>query len=102
MQHDAFAPSFLVDVTSTWDQKIAALTHYRSQLAVPGDEATGEGAAGREASVTKISTREFWLAVEGRARHFGELIGAPLAEPFWSRLPLAVTDLLAILPGGVR
>jgi bacillithiol biosynthesis deacetylase BshB1 len=94
MQHDHFTPSFLVDVTETWDQKMEALSAYSSQLAVPQGEPEGV--------VTKVSTREFWLAVEGRARHFGELIGAALAEPYLSRLPLAVGDLLSILPGGVR
>ena len=49
-----------------------------------------------------MATPEFRLAVEGRARHFGLMIGAELGEPFWSRLPLAVGDLLAVLPGGVR
>jgi hypothetical protein len=52
--------------------------------------------------VTKVASREFRLAVEGRARHFGQLIGAELGEPFWSPLPLAVRDLLALLPGGPR
>ena len=52
--------------------------------------------------MTKVATPEFWHAVEGRARHFGLLINAELGEPFWSRLPLAVADPLAILPGGVR
>jgi N-acetylglucosamine malate deacetylase 1 len=124
MQHDVFAPTFLVDVTATWEAKLAALRAYRSQLYVPPaagerEERTageplegGERPAGRgpdaaqprapEAQVTKISTREFWLAVEGRARHFGELIGAELAEPFWSRLPIAIFDLMAIVPRGVR
>jgi N-acetylglucosamine malate deacetylase 1 len=99
MQHDHFTPSFLVDVSRDWERKIAALSEYRSQLAVPDPEPGGTAESG---SVTKISTTEFWLAVEGRARHFGELIGAAFAEPYWSRLPLAVSDLLAILPGGVR
>jgi hypothetical protein len=49
-----------------------------------------------------VSSREFRLAVEGRARHFGQLIGAELGEPFWSPVPLAVADLLALLPGGPR
>jgi hypothetical protein len=49
-----------------------------------------------------VTPPEFWLAVEWRARHFGELIGAPLGEPFWSSGPLAVGDPMAILPGGVR
>jgi len=51
---------------------------------------------------TKVSSREFRLAVEGRARHFGQLIGVALGEPFWSAQPLAVADLLAIVPGGQR
>ncbi|MBV8202583.1 MAG: hypothetical protein JOZ15_18355, partial [Acidobacteria bacterium] len=57
---------------------------------------------GGEQGATKVSSREFRLAVDGRARHFGQLIGAELGEPFWSPLPLAVADLLALLPGGLR
>jgi len=30
------------------------------------------------------------------------MINAELGEPFWSRTPLAVRDLLMLLPGGVR
>lgn len=98
MQHDAFDPSFVVDVTSAWATKQRALDCYRSQLYQPGEER----AAGPE---TKVATRDFRLAMEGRARHFGNLIGAELGEPFWSPLPLAVPDaatLLALRPGGVR
>ena len=54
------------------------------------------------APMTKVASPEFRLAVEGRARHFGLLIGAALGEPFWSRGPLAAGDLLSLLPGGVR
>jgi N-acetylglucosamine malate deacetylase 1 len=94
MQHDHFTPSFLVDVTAGWEAKIASMRAYRSQL--HGGGATSAG------PVTKVSTPEFWHAVEGRARHFGELISAAYAEPFWSRAPLAVADPTSILPGGVR
>ena len=94
MQHDHFTPSFLVDVTAGWEAKIASMRAYRSQL--HGGGATSEGPA------TKVSTPEFWHAVEGRARHFGELISVAYAEPFWSRTPLAVADPMSILPGGVR
>ena len=99
MQHDLFTPSFLVDVTSTWDAKLASLAAYRSQLHQPGEEAAKEG---EEPPMTKVASPEFRLAVEGRARHFGLLIGAALAEPFWSRGPLAAGDLMSLLPGGVR
>ncbi|HKI05969.1 MAG TPA: bacillithiol biosynthesis deacetylase BshB1 [Thermoanaerobaculia bacterium] len=96
MQHDLFEPSFIVDVTSTWEAKLESLSAYGSQLHQPGREEKGGG------PVTKVSTPDFRFAVEGRARHFGLLIGATFGEPFWSRLPLAVPDPMAILPGGVR
>lgn len=96
MQHDLFEPSFLVDVSSVWDAKIASLAAYRSQLYQPDQKED------RDEPKTKISSRELWYALEGRARHFGLLIGAEFAEPFWSRGPLAVHDLLSILPGGIR
>jgi N-acetylglucosamine malate deacetylase 1 len=99
MQHDSFEPSFIVDVTAVWELKLAALREYRSQL---HQEKRDQKDSRDEAPMTKVATPEFWLAVEGRARHFGLLIGAALGEPFWSRLPLAVADPLAILPGGVR
>lgn len=97
MQHDPFEPSLVVDVTSVWEVKERALDCYRSQIY------QRDGA--RDLPETKVATRDFRLAVEGRARHFGLMIGATYGEPFWSRLPIAVGDagtLLALLPGGVR
>ncbi len=93
MQHDPFEPSFVVDVTSTWDAKLAALAAYRSQLHQEGGE--------RAEPPTKVASPEYRLAIEGRARHFGQLINAAYGEPFGSRLPLAVTDPVALLPGGL-
>lgn len=97
MQHDPFEPDFVVDVTSTWEAKQAALGCYRSQIHQDGEE--------RDEPLTKVSSPDFRAAVEGRARHFGLMIGATYGEPFWSRLPLAVGDartLWGLLPGGVR
>jgi LmbE family N-acetylglucosaminyl deacetylase len=109
MQHHSFEPSFVVDVTTAWEAKLAALAAYRSQLYQPGgggDGAAttpaGEAAGERSGPPTKVSSREFRLAVEGRARHFGQMIGAELGEPFWSPQPLAVADLLALVPRGPR
>jgi N-acetylglucosamine malate deacetylase 1 len=93
MQHDPFEASFIVDVSSVWETKLEAMRAYRSQL-YQGSEQKG--------AQTKVASREFWLAVEGRARHFGLMINAELGEPFWSRLPLAVGDLSMIVPGGLR
>lgn len=98
MQHDLFAPSFIVDVTASWETKLASLRAYRSQLHQPEERDEEKDGA----PMTKVASPEFRLAVEGRARHFGLLIGAALGEPFWSRGPLAAGDLLSLLPGGVR
>ncbi len=95
MQHDPFQPTFIVDVGEVWETKIEALRCYHSQLYQTGT-APADGAQ------TKVASREFWLAVEGRARHFGLMINVELGEPFWSRLPLAVSDLTTIVPGGLR
>jgi LmbE family N-acetylglucosaminyl deacetylase len=101
MQHDPFEPSFIVDVTADWETKLESLRAYRSQLhQLEKDEKDKDEKNG--APMTKVASPEFRLAVEGRARHFGLLIGAAFGEPFWSRLPLAVSDLLSVLPGGVR
>ncbi len=122
MQHNSFEPSFVVDVTAVWETKMAALAAYRSQLyqgAATAPAAAASGAppaaaasdpAGPAAAAaapdgqpaTKISSREFRLAIEGRARHFGQLIGVELGEPFASPLPLAVSDLAALTPRGLR
>jgi len=93
MQHDSFEPSLIVDVTAVWETKLEALRAYHSQLYGMGAE---------KGPPTKVASREFWLAVEGRARHFGLMINVELGEPYWSRLPLAVADLSAIVPGGLR
>lgn len=95
MQHDAvFEPTLVIDVTATWSRKIDALACYDSQLYRPDD--------GRDEPQTKIASREYALSVEGRARHFGQLVGAELGEPLWSRIPLSVSDLSHLLPPGLR
>ncbi|MGD2114861.1 MAG: bacillithiol biosynthesis deacetylase BshB1 [Acidobacteriota bacterium] len=100
MQHDQFEPSFIVDVTAGWDAKQRALDAYESQIFQGGD-----GSRSRPEPQTKVASREFRAAVEGRARHFGLLIGAAYGEPFRTRLPVAVPEpglLLDLVPGGVR
>jgi bacillithiol biosynthesis deacetylase BshB1 len=98
MQNDGFTPAFVVDVGETWGAKMAALDAYGSQIAPAGGGAA-DPAAG---APTKVASREFRAAVEGRARHFGNLIGVELGEPFWSTAPLAVVDPWQLLPRGLR
>lgn len=95
MQHDLFTPSLIVDVSKTWERKIEALKAYGTQLYQGDEAASGE-------PVTKVSSPEYWRSVTGRAQHFGVLIGASYGEPFWCRTPLAVHDLMTLLPSGLR
>lgn len=95
MLHDSFEPRFVVDVTAVWERKLAALAAYESQL-YQSDGRPDHGPP------TKVASRQYHAAVEGRARHFGLVIGAEFGEPFGSRLPLAVKDPLELLPGRLR
>lgn len=94
MQHDPFEPSFVVDVSTTWEKKLEALAAYESQLFQAGGD--------RGEPPTKVASLEFRQAVEGRAQHYGLLVGASHGEAFWSRLPLAVGDPMSLLPKGLR
>lgn len=99
MQHDSFEPRFIVDVTEVWEIRQEAVAAYGSQV-FPGSS-DPEGSAA-EAPTTKIASEDFWHSIEGRARHFGNLVGAAFGEPFGSRLPLPVRDLLDHTVGGIR
>ena len=109
-QHDPIEPAFIVDVTATWEAKMRALDAYASQLHQPGAgpaesspaELRSKVAAEPAEPATKVASREFRLAVEGRARHYGLLVGAEFGEGFLARAPLAVTDPWQLLPGGLR
>ena len=94
MQHDLFTPSFVVDVTTSWEVKLESLAAYHSQL-YQGDDID-------DAPPTKVASLEFRRAVEGRAQHYGLVIGAAYGEPFWSRQPLAINNPLDLLPKGLR
>lgn len=97
MQHDvSFVPSFVVDVSSTWERKMSALDAYASQLHPSAGARSGSDV--EEGSWTKTSSPEFRSAIEGRARHYGQLIGARFGEPFSSRDALAIRDLWSLVP----
>jgi len=113
LQHDLVVPSFVVDVTASWPRKMAALDAYASQLWRPDSSSSG---AGREhdsggsvpsgvappGPATLVSSPEFRLAVEGRARDLGLLVGATFGEGFLALGPLAVADPLELVPQGLR
>jgi bacillithiol biosynthesis deacetylase BshB1 len=97
MQHDPFAPTFIVDVTSTWGRKIAALRAYRSQI-----HQADEPHQPDDEPPTRVASPEFLRSIEGRARHYGLVIGVEFGEPYWAPAPLAVADPLQIVVRGMR
>jgi bacillithiol biosynthesis deacetylase BshB1 len=89
-----FEPTFVVDVSSVWDRRVAALRAFGSQFHTPdADPADGPQ--------TFISTPDFFAWVEARARTYGYRIGATYGEPLLYRHgPVGVSDLLATLGRG--
>lgn len=89
--HDLIEPTFVVDVSSFWSDKLKALQAHASQFwsQKPNPDAAAEAA-------TKIASRAFWESIEGRARVRGLQIGVDLGEGFYSRdpLPIEVGSLL--------
>lgn len=82
-------PSFVVDVTDVWEDRMKAVRCYESQFWKP-DSAEPE---------TFISQKSFFEMIEARARHFGALIGRDKGEGFLTRQPPMIDDIAAAYAG---
>lgn len=81
----AARPSLVVDVTSVWAQRTAALEAHASQL----DPDAGAS--------TYLTAPGFRAEIEARARVFGAQAGGTFGEGYRSRGPLALRDARALL-----
>ncbi|HYQ90358.1 MAG TPA: bacillithiol biosynthesis deacetylase BshB1 [Candidatus Binatia bacterium] len=81
-----FEPTFVVDVTSTWEEKRRAVLAHRSQLS-----------RGADSRATPLNDPEFFTRIEARARHFGSQIGVLHGEPFRATEPIGFRTLEALL-----
>lgn len=82
-------PDFVVDVTAAMETRRAAILAFTSQFH-------------REESQepqTVISQRNFLEMLDGRARHFGFLIGVEFGEGFLSKRPPRIDDPIAAFEG---
>jgi N-acetylglucosamine malate deacetylase 1 len=82
-------PDFVVDVTATMETRRAAIRAFTSQFH-------------REESLepqTVISQKNFLEMLDGRARHFGFLIGVEFGEGFLSKRPPRIDDPIAAFEG---
>lgn len=84
IQDNYIRPDILIDVTGYWDKKIESIRAFGSQFYNPEWENEPQ---------TYISSPEFILVIEARAREFGKSIGVKFAEGFLSRKMLGVNDL---------
>jgi bacillithiol biosynthesis deacetylase BshB1 len=82
MAHSPFDPSFVVDISSVWEEKRAAVACYRSQFSPDGGE-----------PATALSSGGFLELLEVRARWFGAMIGGRHGEPYLSRGPVPLYEL---------
>jgi bacillithiol biosynthesis deacetylase BshB1 len=78
------APSFVVDITSTWEKKLAAILAFKSQFVPAENESVA------------MPFDRFRENVELSARRHGQRIGVRYGEGFVTREPLAVSDLLSL------
>ena len=86
-----FEPTFVVDVTSTWEQRMQALRCYGSQVHNPDYKETSEEPE------TYISNASFFEWIEARARTYGHLIGCAYGEAFQHNGTLGTANLGVIL-----
>lgn len=92
MQAVPFDPTFVVDVTEVWEQRIEALQAFRSQFHNPDYE------AGEDEPETFVSNPAFLQWIEARARTYGYKVGATYGEPLLYRHgPVGVSDLMGVL-----
>ncbi|MFN8094045.1 MAG: bacillithiol biosynthesis deacetylase BshB1 [Vicinamibacteria bacterium] len=78
------SPTFVVDVTAVWDQKVRAISAFASQF-TPAPGETGV-----------LPLDRFREAVELAGRRHGQRIGVRYGEGFVTREPLAVADVAGL------
>ena len=84
-----FRPSFVVDISDTFEAKMKALRCYRSQFH------RGRAASGASEIETMISTPLALEVFETMTRYYGAMIGARHGEPFLLREALEISDRVA-------
>jgi len=89
LQNYVLHPTFVVDITSSFEKKMHAVAAYRSQFYTPSSKEPE----------TFIAKKSFLDMIEARARHFGALIGVDYGEAFITKQPPRIDDLVAAYRG---
>jgi N-acetylglucosamine malate deacetylase 1 len=91
-EHYHFSPSFVVDVSSTFERRLEAIRAYRSQVFNPDVVEIDE-------EKTHISSPEYFHSLLARAEYWGGRIGVQYGEPFLVREAIKVDDPFALMIG---
>jgi len=86
MCRQEFKPTFIVDITDEFNQKMAAIEEFSSQFYKEGSDEPE----------TPLSMPDFLDMFMVRARYYGRMIGRTYAEPFFTRYPPPVHDPVSI------
>jgi len=87
-----FEPTFIVDISETFDIKMNAVRAYQTQFHIEGLE--------NSEPKTFISDPEFIKYLEARSKYFGFKIGKEYGEPFFSEEPIEL-DLFNYLENSI-
>jgi len=86
IQSELIVPDFIVDISSHWQAKMDSVKAFKTQFFDPASEEPE----------TFISKPTFLTFLEGRAKEFGQAIGAEYGEGFTAVSKLGVGDLFRL------
>ncbi|MGE5840541.1 MAG: bacillithiol biosynthesis deacetylase BshB1 [Deltaproteobacteria bacterium] len=86
MQWHEFTPSFIVDITDEYDQRMEAVKAFRSQFHDPSSKEPE----------TVLSSPEFIEMLRARYEYYGDRIGKKYGEPFFSYSMISVPDIYSL------
>jgi bacillithiol biosynthesis deacetylase BshB1 len=87
MQWYEFEPSFIVDVSESYETRMKAVRAYKSQFFDPQSQERD----------TILSRPEFLEMIETRLEYYGDRIGRKYGEPFYSPNSIGIQDFSAVI-----
>lgn len=87
MQWHEFEPSFIVDISDSYNTKMRAIKAYASQFFNPHSKEPE----------TRLSSPKFLETIETRSKYYGQKIGARYGEPFFTNFSLGVEDMFDLI-----
>ena len=86
MQVYEFTPSFVVDITAEYDQRMEAVRAFKSQFHNPKSNERQ----------TFLSQPDFMDMLRTRFEYYGDRIGVKYGEPFYSTNLVGISDILSL------